>query len=272
MSRIMTRQCARRGLCLALVLLANVCTGWSQSSAEHDHFQIKIGASYDRGDFGTAETTKVLYAPITLRYLGERFDLSVTPSFARVNTTGGVRLIDGVPTPTGERPSTVRNENSGAGDTVLRGRFYLLQSESASITPFAKWKIPTAPDNLGLGTGKADLGFGVEADKQIDRYLVFGDFSYTLTGKPQGLALRNRAGGSFGLGRSFSKDLLVSGMLDWRQSVVVGNKNPAELVGILTYRLSRKVTLSPNVYAGLNDSSPDLGFGVELAFRFSRHH
>src|SRR4030095_11967197 len=100
MSRVMTRHCARWGFCLALVLLAGGRPGWSQSSAERDHFQIKIGASYDRGDFGTSETTRVLYAPITLRYLGERFDLSVTPSFARVNTAGGVRLIDGVPTPT----------------------------------------------------------------------------------------------------------------------------------------------------------------------------
>lgn len=62
---------------------------------------LRIGAAYDQGDFGTAETSRVFFVPITLRYVGERFDLSATPSFARVSTTGGIRLIEGVPTPTG---------------------------------------------------------------------------------------------------------------------------------------------------------------------------
>jgi hypothetical protein len=108
----------------------------------------------------------------------------------------------------------------------------------------------------------------VEMDQQIDRYLVFGDFSYTVTGKPIGLPFRNRAGASFGVGRSLTSSLFLSGMLDWRQSIVVGNPNPAELMGILSYRVNPRITLSPNVYAGLNDSSPDVGFGVEFAVRF----
>lgn len=262
---------ARAGLLLALVLIFGVSGGWSQSTPERDHFQIKIGASYDRGDFGSAETTHVFYAPITFRYLGERFDLSVTPSVARVDTTGGVRLIEGVPTPTGEPPSTIRDISTGAGDTTVRARMYLLETETANVSPFVKLKIPTAPDNLGLGTGKADLGFGVEVDKQIDRYLLFGDLSYTATGKPAGLPLRNRIGTSFGVGRRLSSSLLLSGMVDWRQSIVAGNANPTELVGVLAYRLNPQVTISPNIYAGLNDASPDVGFGVELAFRFARH-
>ena len=253
---------------MALFVLAGVSTAWSQSSSPRDRFQIKVGASYDRGDFGTANTTHVFYMPITLRYLGENFDFSVTPSIARVNTTGGIRLIDGVPTPTGEQPSSVRDTSSAPGDTVVRSRLYLVQTDTATVHPFVKLKIPTAPEESGLGTGKADLGFGVEMDKQIDRYLVFGDLSYTFTGKPAGLSLRNRAGASFGFGHSLSPALLVSGMVDWRQSIVEGNPNPTELVGILSYRASPKVTISPNVYAGLNDSSPDVGFGIELAFRF----
>lgn len=264
-----TLKSAGSGLLLALFLLTGAAsTGWSQSATRPERFQIKVGASYDRGDFGTSETTHVFYMPITFRYLGEKFDISVTPSIARVNTTGGIRLVDGVPTPTGEQPSSIRDTSSAAGDTLVRSRYYLVHTDTASIHPFVKLKIPTAPEDIGIGTGKADLGIGVEMDKQIEDYLVFGDFSYTWTGKPAALPFRNRAGVSFGVGKSLAPSVLVSGMVDWRQSIVIGNPNPTELVGVLTYRLNPNVTISPNIYAGLNDSSPDVGFGVELAFRF----
>jgi hypothetical protein len=238
-----------------------------QGTTEPDRFQIKIGATYDQGDFGTNDTTKVFFLPITIRYLGDRYDVSVTPSFARVNGTGGVRLIDGVPTPTGE-PGTARSTASAAGDTLIRGRYYLVDEDSLSVSSFAKLKLPTAPEDLNLGTGKTDLGFGIEVDKQVNDLLLFGDLSYTFTGKIPGLGMRNRTAASFGIGKSVSNALLVSGLVDWRRSLIEGNADPTELVGILTYRVQQGITLSPHAYVGLNDSSADFGLGVELSFRF----
>jgi hypothetical protein len=262
-------------LCLLplLVLLVGLRTASGQANEGREHFQVKIGAYYDQGDFGSLNTTRAFYTPVTLRYLGNRFDIGVTPSFALVNTPGGVRLIDGVPTPTRERSSLVRTTESGVGDTVVRGRFRLLAETEGgpTITPFVKVKIPTGRDNPSLSTGKTDYGFGVEVDKQVSPVLLFGDLSYTVTGKVVGLNLQNRIGGSFGVGGKLSESTTLSGLLDWRRSIVTGNENPTELVGVITYRLSPTVTVSPNVYFGLTNSSPTVGGGVELAFRFGRY-
>jgi hypothetical protein len=248
-----------------------VPAAWGQAPAEREHFQLRIGASYDQGDFGSSETSKVLYTPVTLRYLGERFDAGVTASFARVNTAGGLRLLEGEPTPTGEQTGSFRDTSSGAGDTVLRGRFYLVESSSTAVSPFVKIKIPTAREELNLGTGKTDFGGGVEVDQQLGSNLLFGDISYTVIGKLPGLDLRNRVGFSVGAGRRLSDSFVVSGLLDWRRALVRGNADPAELVGVLTWGFSRTVSISPNVFVGLSTSSPDFGGGIELTYRFGRY-
>ena len=261
-------------LCLLplLVLLLTARTALGQGNEGREHFQFKIGAFYDQGDFGSLNTSRAFYTPVTLRYLGNRFDVSVTPSFALVNTAGGIRLIDGVPTRTGERSSLVRETQSGVGDTLVRGRIHLLDGSEGlpTITPFVKVKIPTARD-LSLGTGKTDYGVGVEVDKQLSPVLLFGDLSYTVTGKVVGLDLQNRVGGSFGVGGKVSRSMTLSGLVDWRRSIVVGNPNPTELAGVIAYRFSPTVTVSPNVYFGLNNASPAVGGGVELSFRFGRY-
>jgi len=255
---------------LLLFLTAHVASG--QVKEEREHFQLKIGGFYDQGDFGSLSTTNTFFTPITFRYLGDGFDVSVTPSYALVNTPGGVRLIDGSLTRTG-RPTSVRDTRSGLGDTLVRGRIELLKEGTAlpAVTPFAKVKIPTALDTLDLGTGKTDYGFGVEIDKQVSNVLLFGDLGYTVIGKITELDLQNRVGASFGVGGRVSDSVVLSGLVDWRRSIVRGNANPAELVGVTTYRLSPTVTVSPNAYFGLNNSSPDFGGGIELSFRFGRY-
>jgi Putative MetA-pathway of phenol degradation len=270
-----TRFLSGGGFCLLplVLLLLTARTASSQGNEGREHFQVKVGAFYDQGDFGTLNTTKSLFTPITFRYLGTRYDVSVTSALAQVNTNGGIRLIDGVPTRTGERLTQIRDTRSGVGDTLVRGRFHFLEGGSAlpSVTPFFRIKIPTAPENLNLGTGKTDYGFGVEMDKQFSPVLLFGDLGYTVTGKVTGLDLQNRVAGSFGVGGRLSESVILSGLVDWRRSIIKGSENPTELVGVITYRLSPTVTVSPNAYFGLNNSSPDFGGGVELSFRFGRY-
>jgi len=252
-----------------LVLSAQIAFG--QDTAR-EHFQIKIGTAYDRGDYGSTQTTQTRYLPVTFRYLGEKFDFSVAPSLAQVDSSGGVVLIDGVPTPIGTA-SAPQGTQYGAGDTLVRAHYYLLEGTTShpSITPFAKVKIPTARENLNLSTGKTDVGFGVEIDHQISQTLLFGDLSYTFIGQIAGITLRNQAGASFGLGQRISRSITISGMLDWRRSILEGNPNPTDLIGVFTFRPTRTISISPNVYAGMNSSSAAFGAGLEFSYRFGRY-
>lgn len=237
-----------------------------------EHFQIKIGTAYDRGDYGSTQTTRTRYLPVTFRYLGEKFDFSVAPSLAQVDTAGGVVLVGGVPTPIGTAGST-QGKQYGAGDTLIRAHYFLLEGTTSrpTITPFAKVKIPTAQENLNLSTGKADGGFGIEWDKQISQTLLFGDVSYTFIGQITGITLRNQPGASIGVGHRIAKAITVSGMLDWRRSILEGNPNPTDLIGVVSFKPSRTISISPNVYAGLNSSSAAFGAGLEFSYRFGRY-
>ncbi len=247
--------------------------GWAE---EREHFQLKVGATYDQGDFGTSDTTRTLFFPVTFKYLGERFDLGVTPSFVVVDTVGrGVTFLEGVPTRT-KGAGGGRVTNAGFGDTLVKGRLFLFddpgtESPLPSFTPFFKVKIPTADEKRNLGTGKTDYGFGAEFDKQLGRFFLFGDASYTVIGSPAGQDLRNRPAASGGAGLMVTNALAVGAFIDWRRALVSGRDDPTELVGFLTYKITRTLSFSPNVFVGLTNGSPDFGVGFELAYKFGRY-
>ena len=265
----------RGGWCVAVatsVLLLASARGWAE---EREHFQLKLGATYDQGDFGTSNTTRTVFAPLTLKYLGDRFDLGLTASFVHIETAGGVTLIDGTPTRTAGAQRRQTSE-SGVGDTLLKGRYFLIDdpgptSPLPAFTPFVKIKAPTADETRNLGTGETDYGFGLEVDKQLGAFFLFGDASYTVIGSPPGQDLRNRPAASVGVGAKLSDTVTVSGLVDWRRAVVKGRDDPADLVGILTYKLTRTISLNPYASVGLTDGSPDFGVGFELAYKFGRY-
>jgi hypothetical protein len=122
-----------------------------------------------------------------------------------------------------------------------------------------------------LSTGKTDVGFGIEWDQQISQTLLFGDISYTFIGKITGITLRNQPGASLGVGHRISRTITLSGMLDWRRSILDGNPNPTDLIGVFSFKPSRTISISPNVYAGLNSSSAAFGAGLEFSYRFGRY-
>jgi hypothetical protein len=238
-----------------------------------EHFQLKLGAGYDVGDFGTSDTTHSAYAPVTLRYLGEKFELGVTASLIYLDTQSSVVIVDGLPVPSEQRR---RTEEAGVGDLIFRARYYAVDdagvdSAIPALTPFAKLKAPTADESKGLGTGEWDGGFGLEVDKRFREFFVLGDVSYTFMGDPPDQDFRDRPGASLGIGRDFTPSLAVIALLDWRRALVRGGTDPLELVGIAQIKLARTLTLSPYTFIGLTDGSPDFGIGAEVSWRFGRY-
>jgi hypothetical protein len=259
-------------VCLLCLLFFVAHPGWSQQQSAPARMSFTIGAGYDQGDFGTTEISRAVYFPFAFRYTADRYEIGVSSSVARLSAPGGVRLIDGVPTRVGPEGLVLRE--TGAGDTVFLARLFLQEdrgpgTSAPSITPFFRLKIPTASDEKGLGTGRVDYGFGVEVDKDLGSAFVFGDLGYTVVGQVPRLNLRNRPLASIGVGKQLSDALSVSSMLDWRRSIVVGNPDPTDLVGIVTYRVGT-TTISPNAFVGLTDGSPDVGAGIQVRFRFGQ--
>ncbi len=261
----------RRPIAAIALLCLSAASGWSQQLAAPARFTLRVGVGYDQGDFGSSEISRASYAPFSLRYTARRFDLGVSSAFARIDTAGGIRFIDGVPTPTDSSGGPLLE--SGLADTTIRSRFFLITDQGRgtpkpSVTPFVKIKIPTAHEERGLGTGKTDYGFGVELDKEVGPVFLFGDMGYTVVGKVPLLAFRNRTAASAGIGKQVSESLSTSVLLDWRRAIIAGNPNPADLVGVLSYRRNRNVTFSPNAFVGLNNGTSNFGAGMQITVRF----
>lgn len=269
----MSNRRSRVGVGLLLLLVA-LLLGPGQAAAQREHFQLKLGATYDQGDFGTSETTRTFYLPVTFRYLGDWWDFGVTGAFVYLDAPQQITLVDGTPTQTSGGTGG-RESNAGLGDTILKARFFVVDDPGPngwwpSLTPFVKLKIPTADEDKNLGTGELDGGFGLEFDKTFGQFFIFGDVSYTFMGDPPGQDLRDRPGASIGMGYRLTGALTVSGMLDWRRALVKGNDDPVELFGQLAIKLAPALSLTPYAFAGLTDGSPDFGIGVELSYRFGR--
>ncbi len=241
------------------------------SADEREHFQLKLGPSYDQGDFGTSDTTRTIFVPLTFKYLGEHFDIGLTVSYVHVETATGVTLVEGTPTRTGQSTST---SAGGFGDMVLKGRYFILDdpgpsSPLPSLTPFVKVKFPTADEKKNLGTGEYDYGFGLEWDKRFGSFFIFGDVSYTIIGDPPGQDFRNRPAASLGAGYRISDLWTVFSWVEWRRALATG-PDPVDLVGVVSYKITPTLTISPNVTVGLTNGSPDWGVGVELSYKFGR--
>lgn len=240
-----------------------------------EHFQLKVTPSYEEGDYGTSDTTRIFSLPFTLRYLGDKWDLAATISYLRVDSVGAVTFVAGQAVAV-DGGAAGRRVDEGFGDIVLKGRYYLLEDSGElislpSITPLLRLKLPTAP-SPELGTGEPDFGFGVEFDKTFGRsFIVFGDLTYTIVGEPPGQNFRNRPGFSIGAGYRVSETITVSGLLDWRRAITDRESDPVDLIGFVSFKLTPTFTATPYLSVGLTNGSSDVGIGIELSYKFGRY-
>src|SRR3989344_5077549 len=71
---------------------------WGVVAEEGGEKKWKAGLflSYDRGDFGTADTSETLYVPLTLKRLFSRGEVGLTVPFLSVRSTGQTVVVGGV--------------------------------------------------------------------------------------------------------------------------------------------------------------------------------
>jgi eukaryotic-like serine/threonine-protein kinase len=246
----------------ALVLLG---LGTGPACAQRERFEATVGADYDQGDFGTSKTTRTLVVPFGIKYLGDRFDLGVTASVDRIDSEGGVILIN--ETPAGLRETQRRRLiQTRTGDVAIKGRYYLLDdggpgSLVPALSPIAKVSVPTSSSR------DTDWTVGLEFDKQVGGagFFLLGDVRYTFVGDK---GLRDQPAASVGVGRDFSRAFSAWVEVDWRRAVVRGEEDAVELAANVRYKITSQIILRPTVFVGLTSGASDFGVGVELAYRF----
>ncbi|HMS84705.1 MAG TPA: transporter [Nitrospira sp.] len=293
----------RMGIALAAALLCmgEGMGGWAIGAEDEGSpkpaspWRVSATVNYSSGSYGTESRTNILYAPLTIRRVFQKGDVSVTIPFVSISGTGAVRLVDGVPTRTGNvsgatgatagtgsgrggrgkspgaSPLSSTTTDSGLGDIILRGRYYLI--EESTILPLValtgRIKFPTADADRGLGTGEFDEGVGVELTKSFfDRWQAFLDGGYIFIGDAPDTNFNNRWWYDIGLGYDITDTLHVSLLYEEYRTLVNTVNNARDVLALANYVVTDRVRVTGSALAGLSNGAPNYGLGAGVTVRF----
>jgi hypothetical protein len=251
-------------------------------------FDVGIGVDRVEGEFGSDETHTFDRLFLQTEFGGAGSRLLIQIPYLKLDGTGNVTetadgpIILGAGGP-GRPPwqeSDAGDEESGLGDIYLRSEMYLSRSgqgRSPALAFVLDLKWPTADEANGLGTGERDWGGGFDYVQPLGKVVQFlGEASYRFMGSPEGVRFDDRWRLAVGLA-------FVSAKATWRltgesQSQVLEEVPLFDAAGIpvgllevedqriargeMVFRSNRGGTARLFVLTGLNDSSPDLGFGL----------
>ena len=255
-------------------------------------WRVSTTVNYSSGSYGADSRTNILYVPLTVRRVFRDGDLSLTIPFVSISGTGAVRLVGGMPTRTGSAtvsptaslagvagrgkgpgaaPLSSATTDSGLGDVILRGRYYLI--EESAVMPLVavtgRVKVPTADADLGLGTGEFDEGAGLELTKSLgDRWLAYLDGGYNLIGDAPGTNFNNQWWYDVGVGYDVTDNLHMSLFYEEYRALVNSVNNARDLLALTNYIVNDTVHLTGSLLVGLSNGAPNYGLGGGVRFRF----
>ncbi len=273
------------------ILLTILAACWGvppqPGEASEDNWQIGLSAYHSSGTYGTGSRTTITSIPISIRRLFDDGDITLIIPYLSVTGDCNVTLLSGVPNQTGGTCPTrtvvrngrnvqtqtlnTRTTETGIGDTLLQGRYYVLDEQGLlpTVALTARIKFPTADASRGLGTGEFDEKFGVQLSKNLAaRWVSFADVGYTFVGSPPGVSLRNQWNYDIGLGYALTPNLLGSVYYEYWTAVVSGLQDPQDLYFDLSYKVTQMFRLNAGFLVGLSDGAPDYGVTGGIAIRF----
>lgn len=255
-------------------------------------WRVSATVNYSSGSYGADSKTNIVYAPMTIRRIFRDGDVSLTIPFVSISGTGAVRLVGGVPTRTGSvsggtagtagggagrgkspgaTPLSSSTTDSGLGDLILRGRYYLM--EEGDFAPLValtgRIKFPTADADRGLGTGEFDEGVGVELTKRLAaRWLAYIDGGYNFIGDAPGTDFHNQWWYDAGIGYDVTDNLHMSVFYEEYRALVNTVNNARDLLALASYSVTDRVRVTGSALAGLSNGAPNYGFGVGIRLQF----
>jgi len=234
-------------------------------------FDLSLGFDYSTGDYGAETDTEILYFPVSLKWETGRLAFKATVPYLRLTTSGNVvgggSDIISTGGPTGEDANT----ESGLGDINISASYFLFPGTGTlpMLDVTAKFKVPTADEEKGLGTGAADVTFELDASKVFEHFFMFGTLGYKIYGDPPGIVLDNVFLASIGIGRRVTEKSSAGLIYDARQASTPSGSPMSEATAYLSYRLTRNFRLLPYFLKGFSDGSPDYGLGLSFSTIFA---
>lgn len=260
-----------KNLRLAAVMAAVLCAALPSLCGAQD-WKATASATYETGKYGTDTRTTTYYLPLTVkRYLGVG-DVSIVVPYIVQESTGQISTIEGRPIKLRKAKSVGTTTNSGIGDVLLKGTYYLI-TEGKDV-PFnlsldGKIKVPTADDTKGLGTGEFDEGVGLEFDMGLRHgYRLFADASYTFIGKPSGTDLRDKAAFDAGVSKEINQKVTLSVFYEESTPPVSGDEDARDVAVNAEFKVDKDVRFFVGGAIGLTNTAPERSVTAGASVRF----
>ena len=273
----------------------------AETNTSTESWRLSTGINYSTGGYGELIDTKVISAPVSLKYKKGNFSLRVSVPYVHVDGPGSL-----IETPEGSgggsgRGSGGGSDNSGSGssnsgsgrsgsgggeivdgggaaisskrggfgDVVVAATYSFDLGSAFYIDASGKVKIPTASKAKRLGTGEVDITPSIDLVKEVGPATFYVHGRRKFAGKPTGSVIRSTWGAGAGASVRASKTLTVGADYDWQQSSLLGNKATSDVTGWASVRLNRKVNLSAFASTGLNSNSADFAGGLSISFKLN---
>lgn len=243
-------------------------------------WKYSLGTDISSGNYGDTEETQIVSTPFTVSYSPNAswtFKASMPwtsiegPGGVVPGGDGGVVIGPGNGRGNGGNQTggeTVLTEESGLGDLWLTGTYSLQPiAQRYFVDLSAKYKLPVADEEKGLGTGEADYTLQAEVFTVVDNFTPFVTVAKKYKGDLPETELRDVWYTSVGTGYRLSEISSVGASLDYQQAATAESDVQTELFGYYSHKLSDQWTGMVYAYLGLADGSPDQGFGFQISYR-----
>lgn len=262
-----------------------------------ESWRLSTGINYSTGSYGELTDTKVISAPVSLKYKKGNFSVRVSVPYVRVDGPGSLIQTpegSGGGSGSGSNNSGSGSSNSGSGssgsgggeivdsggaavafkrsgygDVVIAATYSFDLGSGFYIDASGKVKIPTASTAKRLGTGEVDVTPALDLVKEVGPATFYVHGRRKFAGKPTGSLIRSTWGAGAGASVRASKTLTVGADYDWQQSSLIGNRATSDVTGWANVRLNRKVNMSAFASTGLNSNSADFAGGLSISFKLN---
>jgi hypothetical protein len=275
----------------------------TEDKSSTQSLRLSTGINYSSGDYGELTDTKVISAPVSLKYTTGDFSIRVSVPYVRVDGPGSlIETPDGSGGGSGrgrgrggdsdnsgsgsansgsgrsgsgggevvdDDATNVRSKRSGLGDVVIAATYSFSLGSDFYIDATGKVKLPTASTRKRLGTGEVDVTTALDFVKEAGPVTFYVHGRRKFAGKPTGSNIRSTWGAGAGASILTGDTVTLGADYDWQQSSLAGNKATSEITGWASFRLNSKINLSLFGSTGLNSNSADFAGGLSISFKLN---
>lgn len=230
------------------------------------------GADYQQGDYGTSDSTSLLSIPFSVTYRKTNFSFFASIPLLFASSDGDIIINSKTnnPSQANSSSSSSKNTETGIGDTVLSGSFYFtpgyLQETEYRLT--AVYKLATADEDKGFGTGEDDYAFEAGVAKNIDEYILSGTLGYEINGNSPDFTYNNVYYGTVGLTKNLPEYTQIGSYLTFSQALTDTSDAPLELYIFYSQPVAKNRNLYLFAAKGFSDGSPDFAVGANIQFNY----